>query len=42
MKRIWQWLKDSNRLKHLLLGVVLVLLVLWNLKITNWEESPIG
>ena len=21
MKRIWQWLKDSNRLKHLLLGV---------------------
>lgn len=22
MKKIWQWLKDSNRLKHLLLGVV--------------------
>lgn len=21
MKRIWQWLKDSNRLKHLLFGV---------------------
>ena len=21
MKKIWQWLKDSNRLKHLLLGV---------------------
>lgn len=21
MKRIWQWLKDSNRLKHLGLGV---------------------
>ena len=22
MKRIWQWLKDSNRLKHLLGGIV--------------------
>lgn len=21
MKKIWQWLKDSKRLKHLLLGV---------------------
>jgi hypothetical protein len=22
MKKLWQWLKDSNRLKHLLLGVL--------------------
>ena len=37
MKKIWQWLKDSNRIKHLLLGVAVGLGVAGSLEFKDYQ-----